>query len=70
MKRDLYKKPHLADCSGRVLDSCGISGTGETPQAQCFCAPRRLSARPAESEHPEAEIPLILIETMFTKTAF
>jgi len=27
-------------------DSCGSSGTGETPQAQ----PRRLTARPAESE--------------------
>ncbi|TKD70889.1 hypothetical protein FBF83_09775 [Pseudalkalibacillus hwajinpoensis] len=29
-----------------MLDSCGTSGTGETPQAQCFCAPRRLK-RPA-----------------------
>ncbi len=38
-----------------MLDSCGTSGTGETPQAQCFCAPRRLSARPAESKHPVAE---------------
>ena len=27
------------------MTSCGISGTGETPQAQ----PRRLTARPAES---------------------
>jgi hypothetical protein len=36
----------------QVRDSCGISGTGETPQAQ---APRRLSARPTESEHPEME---------------
>ncbi|KMM36317.1 hypothetical protein AB986_17905 [Alkalihalobacillus macyae] len=52
-----------------MLDSCGTSGTGETPQAQCFCAPRRLTARPAESEHPEAEIPLTLIATMFTKRA-
>ncbi|MGG4166628.1 hypothetical protein ABEW00_03980 [Rossellomorea vietnamensis] len=31
----------------KVLDSCGISWTGETPQAQ----PRRLTASPAESEH-------------------
>ncbi|KMM35899.1 hypothetical protein AB986_20855 [Alkalihalobacillus macyae] len=36
-----------------MLDSCGTSGTGETPHAQCFCAPRRLTARPAESEHLE-----------------
>jgi hypothetical protein len=35
-----------------VLDSCGRSGTGETPQAK----PRRLTARPAESEHPGVEI--------------
>ena len=32
-----------------MLDSCGRSGTGETPQAK----PRRLTARPAESEHLE-----------------
>ncbi|KMM36658.1 hypothetical protein AB986_11905 [Alkalihalobacillus macyae] len=38
-----------------MLDSCGISGTGETPQARPS-APRRLTARPAESEHPGAEI--------------
>ncbi|PLT30294.1 hypothetical protein CUU66_08575 [Peribacillus deserti] len=31
----------------KVRDSCGSSGTGETPQAK----PRRLTARPAESEH-------------------
>ncbi|PLT29440.1 hypothetical protein CUU66_13135 [Peribacillus deserti] len=36
----------------KVRDSCGSSGTGETPQAK----PRRLSARPAESEHPVVEI--------------
>jgi hypothetical protein len=30
-----------------VLDSCGKSGTGETPEAKL----RRLTARPAESEH-------------------
>jgi len=31
-----------------VRDSCGSSGTGETPQA---FTPRRLTARPAEREH-------------------
>ncbi|TKD70888.1 hypothetical protein FBF83_09770 [Pseudalkalibacillus hwajinpoensis] len=67
VKAFLYKEPNLADWSGRVLDSCGTSGTGETPQAQCFCAPRSLTARPAESEHPEAEIPLTLIATMLRK---
>jgi hypothetical protein len=35
-----------------MLDSCGNSWTGETPQAE----PRRLTASPAESEHPGAEI--------------
>ncbi|KAA0564207.1 hypothetical protein F0342_08440 [Bacillus sp. CH30_1T] len=40
------------DWSGRMLDSCGNSWTGETPEAQ----PRRLTASPAESEHPGAEI--------------
>ncbi|AZV63007.1 hypothetical protein DOZ91_22400 [Peribacillus frigoritolerans] len=35
-----------------VRDSCGSSGTGETPQA---FAPRRLTARPAESEHLEGK---------------
>ncbi|TYS83218.1 hypothetical protein FZC80_02500 [Rossellomorea aquimaris] len=33
------------DWSGRCTTSCGTSGTGETPQAK----PRRLTARPAES---------------------
>ncbi|MDQ7861417.1 hypothetical protein RCO48_11600 [Peribacillus frigoritolerans] len=32
--------------------SCGCSGTGETPQA---FTPRRLTARPAESEHLEGK---------------
>ncbi|TKD66434.1 hypothetical protein FBF83_20015 [Pseudalkalibacillus hwajinpoensis] len=45
----------MADWSGRVLDSCGTSGAVETPQAR-LSVPRRLSARPAESEHPVAEI--------------
>ncbi|PAL12113.1 hypothetical protein B8W99_13670 [Peribacillus simplex] len=31
-----------------VRDTCESSGTGETPQA---FTPRRLTARPAESEH-------------------
>ncbi|WP_134402104.1 hypothetical protein [Peribacillus frigoritolerans] len=35
-----------------VRDSCGSSGTGETPQA---FTPRRLTARPAESEHLEGK---------------
>jgi hypothetical protein len=35
-----------------VRDSCGSSGTGETPQA---FTPRRLAARPAESEHLEGK---------------
>ncbi|TYR76619.1 hypothetical protein FZC79_07060 [Rossellomorea vietnamensis] len=33
------------DCSGRRANSCGTSGTGETPQAKL----RRPGARPAES---------------------
>ncbi|KAA0562289.1 hypothetical protein F0342_17900 [Bacillus sp. CH30_1T] len=33
----------------KVLDSCGNSWTGETPEAQL----RRLTASPAESEHLE-----------------
>ncbi|PLT29769.1 hypothetical protein CUU66_11315 [Peribacillus deserti] len=35
-----------------MRDSCGSSGTGETPQAKT----RRLTARPAESEHHVVEI--------------
>ncbi|MBR8644545.1 hypothetical protein KEH51_08310 [[Brevibacterium] frigoritolerans] len=35
-----------------VRDSCGSSRTGETPQAY---TPRRLKARPAESEHLEGK---------------
>jgi hypothetical protein len=38
----------------KVRDSCGISGTGET--IQCRKATSGLTARPAESEHPGAEI--------------
>jgi hypothetical protein len=51
-----------------VRDSCGSSGTGETPQA--LEAPRRLSARPAESKHPGVEVNTALIATMITKRAF
>ncbi|WP_026694807.1 hypothetical protein [Peribacillus kribbensis] len=40
------------DWSGRREDSCGFSGTGETPQAKL----RRLTARPTESEAPGTEI--------------
>ncbi|TKD70656.1 hypothetical protein FBF83_08510 [Pseudalkalibacillus hwajinpoensis] len=63
------RKLHLADWSGRMLDSCGMSGTGETPQAR-QSAPRRLSARPAESEHPGAEINPLPITTISTKRTF
>ena len=35
-----------------MRDSCGSSGTGETPQA---FTPRRLTARPVESEHLEGK---------------
>jgi hypothetical protein len=42
-----------SDCSGRCEDSCGSSGTGETPQAFTL---RRLTARPTESEAPGTEI--------------
>jgi hypothetical protein len=35
-----------------VRDSCGSSGTGETPQA---FTPRRLTDRPPESEHLEGK---------------
>ncbi len=35
-----------------MRDSCGSSGTGESPQA---FTPRRLTARPAESEHLEGK---------------
>ncbi|AGK54645.1 hypothetical protein [Bacillus sp. 1NLA3E] len=48
---------HNVDWSGRREDSCGSSGIGETPQA---LAPRRLTARPAESEAPEAEINILV----------
>ncbi|MFJ5749387.1 hypothetical protein ACIP97_12525 [Peribacillus frigoritolerans] len=42
------KRNYLRLIGAEVRDSCGSSGTGETPQA---FTPRRLTARPAESEH-------------------
>ncbi|MDQ0482272.1 hypothetical protein [Guptibacillus hwajinpoensis] len=52
IKRALDKKTTLSKLERKMLDSCGTSGTGETPQAR-LSAPRRLTARPAESEHLE-----------------
>ena len=43
-----------------VRDSCGSSGTGETPQA---FTPRRLTARPAESEHLDGKSPHYLLNS-------
>ncbi len=45
-----------------MRDSCGSSGTGETPQA---FTPRRLTARTAESEHLEGKstTPLYLVNS-------
>jgi hypothetical protein len=40
------------DWNERVVDSYGICGKAETPQA----APRRLRSRPMESEQPVVEI--------------
>jgi len=51
----------------KVRDSCRSSGTGETPQA---LAPRRLTAHPAESEHPEAEISFILSHKVCENSLF
>ncbi|MDM5451657.1 hypothetical protein [Peribacillus simplex] len=46
------KRNYLRLIGAEVRDSCGSSGTGETPQA---FTPRRLTARPAESEHLEGK---------------
>jgi pyrroline-5-carboxylate reductase len=43
-----FSKNYLRLIGAEVRDSCGCSGTVETPQA---FTPRRLNARPAESEH-------------------
>jgi hypothetical protein len=48
VKIDVFKINYLRLIGAEVRDSCGSSGTGETPQA---FTPRRLTARPAESEH-------------------
>jgi hypothetical protein len=45
------KRNDLRLIGAEVRDSCGSSGTGETPQA--FTP--RLTARPAESEHLEGK---------------
>ncbi len=52
-----------------MRDSCGSSGTGETPQA---FTPRRLTGRPAESEHLEGKSTTphyLVIATKYAKTA-
>jgi hypothetical protein len=46
------KRNYLRLIGAEVRDSCGSSGIGETPQA---FTPRRLTARPAESEHLEGK---------------
>ncbi|PAL14172.1 hypothetical protein B8W99_07150 [Peribacillus simplex] len=46
------KRNYFRLIGAEVRDSCGSSGTGETPQA---FTPRRLTARPAESEHLEGK---------------
>ncbi|TDL87565.1 hypothetical protein E2R55_19685 [Vibrio vulnificus] len=46
------KRNYLRLIGAEVRDSCGSSGTGETPQA---FTPRRLTAGPAESEHLEGK---------------
>ncbi|PCD09756.1 hypothetical protein CMV16_04995 [Peribacillus simplex] len=46
------KRNDLRLIGAEVRDSCGSSETGETPQA---FTPRRLTARPAESEHLEGK---------------
>ncbi|AZV61383.1 hypothetical protein DOZ91_12695 [Peribacillus frigoritolerans] len=48
----VFKTNYLRLIGAEVRDSCGSSGTGETPQA---FTPRRLNARPAESEHLEGK---------------
>jgi len=47
----------LVDWNGGMLDSYGICGKPETPQA----TPRRLRSRPMESEHPVMEINITLL---------
>ncbi|MGE8017875.1 hypothetical protein ACQKOM_02970 [Peribacillus frigoritolerans] len=48
----VFKRNYLRLIGAEVRDSCGSSGTGETPQA---FTPRRLTARTKESEHLEGK---------------
>ncbi|AZV59304.1 hypothetical protein DOZ91_00815 [Peribacillus frigoritolerans] len=48
----VFKRNYLRLIGAEVRDSCGSGGTGETPKA---FTPRRLTARPAESEHLEGK---------------
>ncbi|MFJ5747470.1 hypothetical protein ACQKOM_03460 [Peribacillus frigoritolerans] len=48
----VFKRNYLRLNGAEVRDSCGSSGTGETPQA---FTPRRLTARTKESEHLEGK---------------
>ncbi|MES1042193.1 hypothetical protein FOA20_22655 [Peribacillus simplex] len=56
------KQNDLRLIGAQVRDSCGSSGIGETPQA---FTTRRLTARPAESEHLERKstTPLYLVNS-------
>ncbi|AZV63332.1 hypothetical protein DOZ91_24200 [Peribacillus frigoritolerans] len=63
------KRNYFRLIGAEVRDSCGSSGTGETPQA---FTPRRLTARPAESEHLEGKsttLHYFVIATKYAKTA-
>ncbi|PEZ73698.1 hypothetical protein CN380_24765 [Bacillus sp. AFS017274] len=63
------KRNYLRLIGAEVRDSCGSSGTGETPQA---FTPRRLTARPAESEQWRGNQPhriIWCIATKYAKTA-
>jgi hypothetical protein len=48
----VFKTKLFKVIGAEVRDSCGSSGTGETPQA---FTPRSFNARPAESEHLEGK---------------
>ncbi|WHX66644.1 hypothetical protein QNH26_24010 [Peribacillus frigoritolerans] len=63
------KRNYLRLIGAEVRDSCGISRTGETPQA---FTPRRLTGRTKESEHLEGKSTTphyLLIATKYAKTA-
>ncbi|MES1041573.1 hypothetical protein FOA20_19210 [Peribacillus simplex] len=59
------KRNHLRLIGAEVRDSCRGSGTGETPQES---TPRRLTARPAESERLEGKSTTPQLK--YAKTAF